>query len=147
MPAAILFDLHNGGDKAWGELPPYRELGRRACAAAAPEFALGNAGAGLGAAAGALKGGLGSASFVTADWTVGALAAVNSLGAVTLPESPVFWAWPFEQAGEFGAVSPSRAPTPLPLALELKSTLGATPRWSWSRPTPRSRRRRRRGSR
>ena len=34
VPAAILFDLANGGDKAWGEDPPYRELGRRACAAA-----------------------------------------------------------------------------------------------------------------
>ena len=64
VPAAILFDLHNGGDKGWGDLPPYRELGRRACAAAARDFALGNAGAGLGATAGHLKGGLGSASFV-----------------------------------------------------------------------------------
>jgi L-aminopeptidase/D-esterase-like protein len=64
VPATILFDLHNGGDKAWGDLPPYRELGRRACAVAARDFALGNAGAGLGATAGHLKGGLGSGSFV-----------------------------------------------------------------------------------
>jgi L-aminopeptidase/D-esterase-like protein len=64
VPAAILFDLHNGRDKAWGDLPPYRELGRRACAVAARDFALGNAGAGLGATAGHLKGGLGSGSFV-----------------------------------------------------------------------------------
>jgi L-aminopeptidase/D-esterase-like protein len=129
VPAAILFDLQNGGDKAWGDLPPYRELGRRACAAAAPDFALGNAGAGLGAAAGHLKGGLGSASFVIErgdgePLTVGALAAVNALGAVTMPESPVFWAWPFEQAGEFGARSPSEAPTALPLEVKLKSGLG-----------------------
>ena len=27
VPAAILFDLANGGDKDWGETPPYRELG------------------------------------------------------------------------------------------------------------------------
>src|SRR3972149_403254 len=33
VPAAILFDLANGGDKAWGEEPPYRALGRRPAAA------------------------------------------------------------------------------------------------------------------
>src|ERR1700754_2283490 len=27
VPAAILFDLANGGDKDWGRYPPYRELG------------------------------------------------------------------------------------------------------------------------
>jgi len=129
VPAAILFDLHNGGDKAWGDLPPYRELGRRACAVAARDVALGNAGAGLGAIAGNLKGGLGSASFVLErgdgePMTVGALVAVNALGAVTMPDSAVFWAWPFEQAGEFGARSPGEIPTPLPLEVELKSALG-----------------------
>src|SRR6185437_16890505 len=34
VPAAILFDLLNGGDKGWGAVPPYRELGLRALAAA-----------------------------------------------------------------------------------------------------------------
>ena len=29
VPAAILYDLANGGDKAWGETPPYRALGMR----------------------------------------------------------------------------------------------------------------------
>lgn len=48
VPGAILFDLMNGGDKAWGEAPPYRALGRAALEAAGPDFALGNAGAGLG---------------------------------------------------------------------------------------------------
>ena len=61
VPAAILFDLANGGDKAWGEAPPYGALGRAACEAAAGTFRLGNAGAGLGAIAGQYKGGLGSA--------------------------------------------------------------------------------------
>ena len=28
VPAAILYDLANGGDKDWGEAPPYRALGR-----------------------------------------------------------------------------------------------------------------------
>ena len=30
VPAAILYDLANGGDKAWGETPPYRALGMAA---------------------------------------------------------------------------------------------------------------------
>ena len=30
VPSAILFDLVNGGDKEWGEEPPYRALGRMA---------------------------------------------------------------------------------------------------------------------
>ena len=35
VPAAILFDLLNGGDKDWGRFPPYRELGYAAAAAPA----------------------------------------------------------------------------------------------------------------
>src|SRR5689334_10863361 len=34
VPAAILFDLLNGGDKGWGRYPPYRELGYLAAVAA-----------------------------------------------------------------------------------------------------------------
>ena len=87
VAAAILFDLANGGDKAWGEDPPYAALGREALDAAAADFGLGAVGAGCGAMAGTLKGGLGSASVVTADGiTVGALAAVNSFGSVAAPE-------------------------------------------------------------
>ena len=104
-PAAILFDLVNGGDKAWGEAPPYHALGRAAVASAAVSFALGTAGAGCGAMAGTLKGGVGSASVVAADgMTVGALAAVNSWGSVTAPGGRTFWAAPYEIDGEFGAL-------------------------------------------
>lgn len=100
---AILFDLANGGDKAWGEDPPYAALGREALDAAAVEFALGAVGAGCGAVAGTLKGGLGSASVVAADGiTVGALAAVNSFGSVVAPDGETFWAAPYEMGGEFG---------------------------------------------
>src|SRR5262249_62365586 len=63
VPTAILFDLLNGGHKDW-EWPPYRDLGYAATATAKRDFALGNAGAGLGARVGNLKGGLGSASAV-----------------------------------------------------------------------------------
>lgn len=103
VPAAILFDLANGGNKQWGEEPPYRALGKAACEAAAADFALGNAGAGLGAIAGKYKGGLGSASAVTeSGLVVGALIAANPFGAVVAPGTDRFWAAPFEMDGEFG---------------------------------------------
>ncbi len=105
---AILYDLANGGEKAWGEIPPYAELGRRAVAAAGADFALGSAGAGYGAMAGDLKGGTGSASVVTADgYTVGAIACVNSFGSVVGPDGMTFWASPFELDGEFGNTDPA----------------------------------------
>ena len=104
VPAAILFDLANGGDKNWGEMPPYRALAMQACDAAATEFALGNAGAGLGAVAGALKGGLGSASAVFDDGVqVGAVIAVNAVGSAVIPGTETLWAWAAERDGEFGA--------------------------------------------
>lgn len=113
VPAAILFDLMNGGDKGWGEHPPYDALGRAACEAASENFALGNAGAGYGAQAGQMKGGLGSASTVTDDgFIVGALAAVNPFGSVLVPGTRTFWAWPYEQMGELGG----QVPPPKPLS-------------------------------
>ena len=107
VPTAILFDLLNGGDKDW-EWPPYRELGYAATAAASRDFALGNAGAGLGAKAGNLKGGLGSASAVdpASGLQVGALVAVNARGYTTMGGLPQFWAWALEQDGEFGGLPP-----------------------------------------
>lgn len=107
VPSAILYDLANGGDKAWGEAPPYRDLGVRALRACASSFELGRSGAAFGARAGAVRGGLGSASAVTSDGLeVGALAAVNAFGSVTMPGSDAFWAWPYEQDGEFGGARP-----------------------------------------
>ncbi|MBY0565263.1 MAG: P1 family peptidase [Hyphomonadaceae bacterium] len=107
VPAAILYDLANGGDKAWGDQPPYAALGRRAYAARARAVALGNSGAGLGALAGALKGGQGSASIVSHDgFTVAALACVNCWGSTTMPGSRAFWAHAFEIGGEFGNIKP-----------------------------------------
>ena len=103
MPSAILFDLTNGGDKNWGERPLYRDLGRAACEMARREFALGNAGAGYGARAGVLKGGLGSASAVTeSGLAVGAIVAANPFGSTLVPGTDRFWAAPYELDGEFG---------------------------------------------
>jgi D-aminopeptidase len=105
LPTACLYDLANGGDKAWGEQPPYRQLGIEAVEAAADTFALGTAGAGYGANSGGLKGGLGSASAVSRDgMTVGALVAVNSLGSAVAPGSKQFWAAPWELNDEFGGL-------------------------------------------
>lgn len=104
VPGAILFDLLNGGDKAWLE-NPYRALGRAAFEAADTDFALGSHGAGTGAMTAMLKGGLGSASFVLdSGVTVGALVAANPMGCVTTPGERHFWAAPFEVAGEFGGL-------------------------------------------
>lgn len=81
VPAAILFDLANGGNKNWGTTPPYRDLGIAAADAAATSFACGSIGAGYGATAGGQKGGLGTASLQLPDGTiVAALVAVNSFG-------------------------------------------------------------------
>jgi L-aminopeptidase/D-esterase-like protein len=105
VPAAVLYDLANGGAKDWGEAPPYRDLGMAAARGAGARFALGTAGAGAGAMAGRLKGGVGSASAVSADgFTVGAIAAVNSYGSVVAPGGRTFWAAPYELGGEFGGL-------------------------------------------
>jgi len=118
VSGAILFDLANGGNKVWGEEPPYRRLGKAAAKNAAEDFALGNAGAGLGAVAGAYKGGIGSASSVSDDgFTVGALVAVNSVGSPIVPGTDLFWAFPFEQEGEFGGRVPKRSLGPIDLDL------------------------------
>ena len=127
VPGAILFDLVNGGDKEWGEDAPYRALGRKAAENAAPDFALGNAGAGYGAVAGAYKGGLGSASAVTGDgFTAGAIVAVNSVGSPLIPGTDVFWAFTYEQNGEFGG---RRLKKDVALDLDLPPDMkGARPR-------------------
>src|SRR5258705_13055095 len=79
VPGAIMFDLLNGGNKAWGRFPPYRDLGYAAACAASGDFALGSGGAGLGATTANFKGGLGSASPQTEGGaTVGALAVVHA---------------------------------------------------------------------
>jgi len=106
VPAAILYDLANGGDKAW-TTSPYPELGRSAYNTATKDFNLGASGAGYGALAGQSAGGLGSTSIVTNEgFTVGALAAVNCFGSVYMPGTSCFWAWPFEHEGEFGGLRP-----------------------------------------
>jgi len=110
VPAAIIFDLLNQGDKDWDE-NPYRALGAQALANAGVEFALGTAGAGVGALTANLKGGLGSASLViSGGFTVGALVVANPTGSVTMGDTRHFWAAPFEVDAEFGGQGPLTTP-------------------------------------
>lgn len=101
VPAAVLFDLGRGPDF----VPPISpDWGRRACENAIGDpVPLGCCGAGTGAVAGGVKGGLGSASLVLdSGLTVAALVAVNSLGSVLDPATGRFWELGQELAGEFG---------------------------------------------
>lgn len=112
VPAAILFDLANGGDKDWGRYPTYREMGFEAAKAAGLDFEIGSVGAGCGATTAGLKGGLGSASTRLPNGvTIGALVAANPVGSVTIGRSRHFWAAPFEIGAEFGGLG---LPSPLP---------------------------------
>ena len=128
VPGAIVFDLLNGGDKKWGRFAPYRELGYAAAAAASQDFALGSAGAGLGATTANFKGGIGSASAATQGGGVhvAALAVVNAVGTVTVGDGPWFWAAPFEIGGEFGGRGLPPSFTPEMLAMRLKGGAAAT---------------------
>jgi L-aminopeptidase/D-esterase-like protein len=127
VPGAICFDLLNGGNKAWGRFPPYRDLAYAAASAAGADFALGSVGAGLGATTANFKGGLGSASAQTeAGVIVAALAVVNAVGSVTVGDGPWFWAAPFEVNGEFGRQGLPPSFTPDMLKARLKGGPEAT---------------------
>jgi len=128
VPGAICFDLLNGGNKAWGRFPPYRDLGYAAAHAADADFALGSVGAGLGATTANLKGGLGSASAQTSGGVmVGALAVINAVGSVIVGDGPWFWAAPFEMGNEFGGRGLPPSFTPDMLKARLKGGPAATP--------------------
>lgn len=111
VPCAVLHDLANGGDKDWGATPPYRELALRAVRSAGSDIVLGSTGAGRGAMAGLLSGGIGSTSLELGEGLiVGALVAVNCVGSVLMPDGKTYWAWPFEIDGELGGAAPPAAP-------------------------------------
>lgn len=122
VPQAIIMDLLNGGNKDWGLLSPYREMGYEAFrAAAAGRFALGTVGAGTGATTATFKGGLGSASARTAGGEmIAALVAVNALGSATIGAGPHFWAAPFERENEFGGLGQPDRFGPETIAMRLK---------------------------
>ncbi len=107
VPAAVLHDLGNEGEKDWADTPPYHRLGTEALDAVAIEFGLGAKGAGRGATAGTVAGGVGSTSInLGENVIIGALAVVNAMGSVLLPDGESFYAWPYEQGQEFGNKPP-----------------------------------------
>ncbi|MFP3991876.1 P1 family peptidase [Streptomyces sp. E11-3] len=89
VPAACVFDLGRGGD--WRARPD-AALGREAAAQASTEVIQGSVGAGTGAVAGGLKGGVGTASVqLPSGHTVSALVVVNAVGAVADPATGVLY--------------------------------------------------------
>ncbi|HOW57859.1 MAG TPA: P1 family peptidase [Smithellaceae bacterium] len=111
VPAAALFDLGRGENF----IPPVSATwGEEACkdASNAP-VKCGNTGAGTGAMAGGIKGGLGSASEVLESGiTVAAMVAVNSLGAVIDPATGSPWELRMQIAGEFGEIAQKKVQLP-----------------------------------
>jgi L-aminopeptidase/D-esterase-like protein len=101
VPAAVLYDLGRGGNF----VPTISgEWGRRACKAAKDgNVSSGCVGAGTGAMAGGIKGGLGTASLVLdSGITVAAMVAVNSLGSIISTATGRPWEIGLEVDGEFG---------------------------------------------
>lgn len=103
-PGACIYDL---GQMQSCRPLDYAMLARAAAQSASEDFALGSVGAGTGATAGELKGGVGSASIDLGDGIiVAALIVANPAGSTRTPCGKAFWAWPFEIDGEFGGERP-----------------------------------------
>ncbi|MCU0579694.1 MAG: P1 family peptidase [Desulfobacterota bacterium] len=125
VPAAALFDLGRGADF----VPPIGPAwGQAACEAATDgPVAVGSLGAGTGALAGGIKGGLGTASErLENGLVVAAIVAVNSLGTVIDPRTGRPWEIALEMNGEFGAqgLRAARLPEAEPAAPPSNTTIG-----------------------
>ncbi len=121
VPAAVLFDLPRS---AWGNRPD-AEFGYLACAAATGDpVAQGTVGAGTGARAGSLKGGIGSASTTVAGFTVGAIAAVNARGEAVDLATGALWAADLGRPGEFPPAPGVPADLTAPARSDLNTTVG-----------------------
>ncbi|WP_440711918.1 P1 family peptidase [Gordonia sp. FQ] len=121
VPAAVIFDLPVGG---WTQRPDV-SFGAAAYRSAAADFAIGTAGAGTGARAGALKGGLGTSSIRLADGparglTVGALVVANPVGAVIDPVTGLPWRG--DDLAHHGLVPPDPGEVAAYAALDAKGT-------------------------
>lgn len=114
VPAAVLYDLGRGG--VFGN-HPHAQLGATAYDATNGPVRQGNHGAGTGARAGGLKGGLGSASVVLPDGTsIGAVVAVNAVGSCVDPATGELWGVRHCLPGDLPAL---RRPDPADLAASL----------------------------
>ncbi|MET7767076.1 P1 family peptidase [Nocardia sp. NPDC005366] len=124
VPAAVIFDLPVG---AW-DLRPTAEFGYLAASAAATEFERGSVGAGVGARAGSIKGGVGSASIVLGDGpaagvTVAALIVANPVGSVFDPRTGLPWGVGTDGPDFFGLCPPTKQQLARANALPVKGTV------------------------
>jgi putative pantetheine hydrolase len=122
VPTAVIFDLGRGGGF---QARPDQSWGRAAIEAASNgPVAQGNHGAGAGAKAGALKGGVGTASVRLPDGTtVGALAIVNAVGS-TVDDQGRFYGERYGFPDEFPHLrTPTEPPPDLPGALPGMNTV------------------------
>ncbi|EOM75185.1 peptidase S58 family protein [Rhodococcus rhodnii] len=125
VPAAVVFDLPVGD---WQRRPD-ADFGYLAARdASSTDFARGSVGAGTGARAGALKGGVGSASLVlgegpAAGVTVAALMVANPVGSVVDPRTGLPWGVGTDGAESFGLRAPGAAEVERYRELAAKGTL------------------------
>lgn len=130
VPAAVVFDLPVG---EWSRRPD-SSFGYRAASNAAHVVDSGSVGAGVGVRAGAIKGGVGTASVVVAEgpaegFTVSALMVVNPVGSVFDPRTGLPWGVGTEGAELFGLRTPDPrellvANTLSPKGTVLNTTIG-----------------------
>lgn len=120
VPTAVIFDLGRGGGF---QARPVQSWGRAAIEAASNgPVAEGNRGAGAGATAGGLKGGVGTASVRLPDGTtVGALAIVNAVGSA-VDDQGRFYGDRYGLGDEFTGL---RTPTELPPPTSIPGTAPA----------------------
>ncbi|MEV0948548.1 P1 family peptidase [Rhodococcus sp. NPDC049939] len=109
VPGAVIYDLAVGD---WHRRPT-AEFGYRAADSASSTVHSGSVGAGVGARAGALKGGIGTASLVIEDGpaqgvTVSALIVANPAGSVFDPSTGLLWGVGAENTAAFGLRAPER---------------------------------------
>ncbi|MDJ0014755.1 P1 family peptidase [Rhodococcus erythropolis] len=124
VPGAVIFDLPVGD---W-TVRPTGDFGFLAADTASREFATGTVGAGVGARAGALKGGVGTASVVIADGpaegtTVSALIVANPVGSVFDPRTGLPWGVGSDGAESFGLRLPDASELAAANAVAAKGTV------------------------
>ena len=121
VPGAVIFDLGRGGSFRHHPGP---ELGASAFDAASDSVLEGNHGAGTGARAGGLKGGVGTCSTTLADGTVlGALVVANPVGSAVDPTTGELYAARRCRPGDLPDL---RRPDPAELEATLAAAAGTT---------------------
>ncbi|WP_051424815.1 P1 family peptidase [Rhodococcus pyridinivorans] len=125
VPGAVIFDLPVG---QWSARPTADSGCTASATASSTHLERGSVGAGTGARAGALKGGIGSASVRITDGpatgvTVAALMVANPVGSVFDPVTGLPWGVDAARAEELGLSSPSAADLAAARALGDKGTV------------------------